>query len=67
MDKNKSMNATAIEAMSTEHHHIESVVKSLQDATTSLENGRQPRVWKLRTVVEFFGVYVKPQGNYKKS
>ncbi|SPE62254.1 hypothetical protein SBV1_80004 [Verrucomicrobia bacterium] len=56
-DKNKSMNATAIEAMSTEHHHIESVVKSLQDAATSLENGRRPRVWKLRTVVEFLRVY----------
>jgi hemerythrin-like domain-containing protein len=53
----KSMNATAIEAMSTEHHHIESVVKSLQDAATGLENGRRLRVWKLRTVVEFLRVY----------
>jgi len=54
-DKNKK--ATAIEAMSTEHHHIESVAKSLQDAATGLENGRRLRVWKLRTVVEFLRVY----------
>ena len=51
------MNATAIEAMSTEHHHIESVVKSLLDAATGLKNGRRLRVWKLRTVVEFLRVY----------
>jgi hemerythrin-like domain-containing protein len=56
-DKNKSVNATAIEAMSTEHRHIESVVKSLQDASAGLENGRKLRVWKLRTVVEFLRVY----------
>jgi len=51
------MNATAIEGMSAEHRHIESVVKSLQDASMGLENGRRLRVWKLRTVVEFLRVY----------
>jgi hypothetical protein len=41
LQTDKNMNATAIEAMSTEHHHIESVVKSMQDAATGLENGRR--------------------------
>ncbi len=53
----KKMSATAIKAMSTEHHHIETVVKSLQDAAAALEKGQQLSVRKLRAVVEFLRVY----------
>jgi len=57
LQTDKNMNATAIEGMSAEHRHIESVVKCLQDASLGLEDGRRLRVWKLRTVVEFLRVY----------
>ena len=51
------MSATAINAMLTEHRHIETVVKSLQDATAALEKGQRLSVQKLRAVVEFLRVY----------
>ncbi|HLZ54641.1 MAG TPA: hemerythrin domain-containing protein, partial [Verrucomicrobiae bacterium] len=53
----RKTNATAIQAMSMEHRHIETVVKSLADAAAALEKGLSLNVQKLRTVVEFLRVY----------
>lgn len=53
----RKTNATAIQAMSMEHRHIETVVKSLADAAAALEKGLPLDVQKLRTVVEFLRVY----------
>jgi hemerythrin-like domain-containing protein len=57
LQTDKNVNASAIEVMSTDRHHIESVIKSLQDAATGPENGQRLRAWKLRTVMEFLRVY----------
>ena len=51
------METTAIHQMTAEHRHIETVIKSLQDAVIALENGRRLSVEKLRNVVEFLRVY----------
>ena len=51
------MKTTAIHQMTAEHRHIETVIKSLQDAVTALEHGQRLNVEKLRTVVEFLRVY----------
>lgn len=51
------MKATAIQQMTTEHRHIESVIKSLQGAVAALGNGQRLDVEKLRHVVEFLRVY----------
>ena len=51
------MKTTAIHQMTAEHRHIETVVKSLQDAVAALENWQRLNVEKLRNVVEFLRVY----------
>lgn len=51
------MKMTAINQMTIEHGHIETVVKSLQDAVAALENHKRLSVEKLRNVVEFLRVY----------
>lgn len=51
------MKTTAIKQMTAEHRHIETVIKSLQDAVAALENRQRLNVEKLRNVVEFFRVY----------
>ncbi|MDE3100432.1 MAG: hemerythrin domain-containing protein, partial [Verrucomicrobiota bacterium] len=51
------MKTTAINQMTAEHRHIETVIKSLQDAVTALGNWQRLNVEKLRNVVEFLRVY----------
>jgi hemerythrin-like domain-containing protein len=51
------MKTTAIKQMAGEHRHIESVIKSLQDADAALERGQRLNAGKLRSVVEFLRVY----------
>jgi hemerythrin-like domain-containing protein len=51
------MKTTAINQMTAEHRHIETVIRSLQDAVTALENRQRLNVGKLRSVVEFLRVY----------
>lgn len=51
------MKTTAINQMTAEHRHIETVIKSLRDAITSLQNRQRLNVEKLRNVVEFLRVY----------
>lgn len=48
---------TAIESLSCEHRHIETVVKSLQDAVAALDARQRLNIQKLRAVVEFLRVY----------
>lgn len=50
------MKTTAINQMTTEHRHIETVIKSLADAAAMLES-RRLNVKKLREVVEFLRIY----------
>jgi hemerythrin-like domain-containing protein len=51
------MKTTALKEMSAEHRIIETVIKSLQDATVALDQRRRLNIPKLRTVVEFLRVY----------
>ncbi|MDE3100458.1 MAG: hemerythrin domain-containing protein [Verrucomicrobiota bacterium] len=51
------MKTTAINQMTAEHRHIETVIKSLQDAVAALGNWQRLNVEKLRNVVEFLRVY----------
>lgn len=53
----KSKNATAIQSLSCEHRHIETVIKSLHDAVAALNARQRLNVQKLQTVVEFLRVY----------
>lgn len=53
----KSGDATAIQCLSCEHRHIETVIKSLQDVVAALDARQRLNVHKLRTVVEFLRVY----------
>ncbi len=51
------MSATAIEQMSAEHRHIETVINALHAAATQLEKQKSPSVELLRKSVEFLRVY----------
>lgn len=53
----KAGDATAIQSLSCEHRHIETVIKSLQDAVAALDTRQRLNVRKLRAVVEFLRVY----------
>mgnify|MGYP001550176516 FL=1 len=53
----KAGDATAIQSLSCEHRHIETVIKSLQDAVAALDARQRLNVQKLRAVVEFLRVY----------
>lgn len=43
--------------MTAEHRHIKTVIQSLQDAMTALDNRQRLNVEKLRNVVEFLCIY----------
>ena len=51
------MKTTAIKQMASEHRHIETVIKSLQDTDAALERGQRLNTGQLRNVVEFLRVY----------
>lgn len=53
----KRMKTTAINQMTAEHRHIETVIKSLRDAIAALDSRQRLNVEKLRNVVEFLRVY----------
>src|SRR5665213_3080792 len=53
----KAGDATAIQSLSCEHRHIETVIKSLQDAVAALDARQRLNVQKLLAVVEFLRVY----------
>src|SRR6185503_2804294 len=48
---------TAINQMTAEHRHIETVIKSLRDAAAALDQHRRLNAPKLRVVVEFLRIY----------
>ncbi len=51
------MKTTAINQMTIEHRHIETVIKSLRDAAVALDRRQRLNAQKLRTVVEFLRIY----------
>lgn len=51
------MKTTAINQMTAEHRHIETVIKSLRDTVVVLDHRQRLNIEKLRKVVEFLRVY----------